>query len=135
MNKVVISGNLCREHDIKISQSGKDKILRNTIASKRNFKNKNGQYESDFINFVVIGKGADFLDAYSSKGDKVLLEGSWRTGSYVNGSGNTIYTNELMVEHAELLSKPQRVEIQQEPVKEEKQDDNPFAFNSDDLPF
>lgn len=135
MNKVVVSGNLCREHDVKISQSGKDKIIRNTIASKRNFKNKDGQYDTDFINFVIIGKGADFLDQYASKGDKVLLEGSWRTGSYVSKSGNTIYTNELMVEHVEILSKPQRVELQQEPVNEPKNDDNPFNFNTDDLPF
>lgn len=132
MNKVMITGNLCRDNDVKVQQGGGGKVLRNTIASKRAYKNKEGSYDSDFINFVVFGQLAELLEFYTSKGDKLLLEGRWRTGKYQNQAGYTVYTNDLEVEKAEFLSTKTRKVEQTETAEESN--NNPFV-DSDDLPF
>lgn len=133
MNKVIITGNLCRNNDVKVTKDMSSKVLKNTVASKRNYKNKNGEYESDFINFTAFKQAAEFMEMYTSKGDKVLIEGRWETGSYQNEYGSTVYTNELKVERVELLSS-KTSKVEQKPVKE--QEDNPFNINPDEeLPF
>lgn len=132
MNKVIITGNLCRDNDVKVTKDMSSKVLKNTVASKRSYKNKNGEYESDFINFTAFKQAAEFMEMYTSKGDKVLIEGRWETGSYQNEYGSTVYTNELKVERVELLSS-KTSKVEQKPVKE--QEDNPFNINEDELPF
>lgn len=133
MNKVIITGNLCRNNDVKVTKDMSSKVLKNTVASKRNYKNKNGEYESDFINFTAFKQAAEFMEMYTSKGDKVLIEGRWETGSYQNEYGSTVYTNELKVERVELLSS-KTSKVEQKSVKE--QEDNPFNINPDEeLPF
>ena len=129
MNKVIIDGNLCRDNDVKVTKDMSSKVLKNTIASKRNYKNKNGKYDSDFINFTAFKQNAEFLEMYAGKGDKVLLEGHWKTGSYLNDYGNTVYTNDLEVERVELLS-TRTSKVEQKPTEE----DDPF-ITEDELPF
>lgn len=59
MNKVLLSGNLCKDVELKATQSGK-MVLKNTIAVRRNFKNENEEYDSDFINIVLFEKKQSF---------------------------------------------------------------------------
>ena len=53
MNKVILIGRLVRDPELKQTPSGTP-VLQNTIAVTRKFKNQQGEYESDFINFVAL---------------------------------------------------------------------------------
>ena len=57
MNAVHLLGRFTRDNDFK--EVGETNIFRNNIAVPRNFKNKDGERESDFIN-VVAFSFADF---------------------------------------------------------------------------
>lgn len=123
MNKVILTGNLCREIELKQTQGGKS-VLSNCVAVQRDYKNANGEYESDFINITVWGASADYLAKYGNKGDRVEIVGCWRVDTVeVNGQKQTY--NKCEVKEITVFSREK---------KEEKQS-NRFEEIDGDLPF
>ena len=106
MNRVVISGRFTKEHELRYNQSG-TAILSNTIASNRKFKNKNGEYEADFINVVLFNQQAKFTADYSKKGDMALVEGRLQTRTYDDKEGKKVYVTEVIADSVELLTPKQ----------------------------
>lgn len=122
MNKVILNGNLCKDVELRYT-SNNTAVVSNTIAVRNDFKNAKGEYESQFINFVVYRNNAEFLSKYAAKGSKVLLEGRLNNRSYDKQDGTKAYITEVVVERVELLgNKP--VETKQE---QPKQEEDPFA--------
>lgn len=101
MNKIILCGNICRE--IEVNHYNDRKVIRNSIAVRRDFKNKNGEYDSDFFNFSVWGVQAEYIEKYASKGDKIIICGKILNNNYEK-DGQTIYNNEIQVENVELLN-------------------------------
>lgn len=133
INKVILIGRLTKETEMKVTPNGTE-VLQNSIAVTRNYKNKEGNYDVDFINFVAYRVHAKLIADYFHKGDGIALTGSWTTRSYQNQNGQTINVNELTVDGVEFL--PTR---KQEPKPQQQED--PFANLQlgididDDLPF
>lgn len=94
-------GNICR--DIEVNHYNDRKVVKNTIAVRRDFKNKNGEYDSDFFTFNVWGNQAEFISNYAKKGDKIVIVGKLLNNNYER-DGQTIYSNDIQVESIELLS-------------------------------
>lgn len=88
-------------------------VVNNTIAVKRNYKNANNEYESDFINIKVFNKTAEYLANYAEKGSKVLLRGHIQTGSYEK-NGNKVYTTDIMVESINIVNTKSKVQNKKE---------------------
>lgn len=103
MNKVFIKGNLVKDVDLRITPS-ETAVARFVVATKRNVKNKDGNYDSDFISCVAFENNAEFISKYFSKGSPILLEGNIRTGSY-DRDGEKVYTTDVVVERAEFVQK------------------------------
>ena len=95
-NHVSLLGRLSRDPEIRGEGTGS--VARFTVAVQRNFKNKDGQYEADFISCVAFGKTAEHIDKYYKKGNPISLSGNIRTGSYKNKDGQTIYTTDVAVD-------------------------------------
>lgn len=94
-------GRLTRDPDIRYSQGEKaTAVARFSLAVDRKFK-QDGQPTADFINCLAFGKRAEFIEKYCRKGTKLVVEGSWQTGSYTNKDGNKVYTNECLIENCE----------------------------------
>ena len=111
MNKVILMGRLTRDAETRTgkNQDGSDTSYTNgTLAVDR--LPGNNEAGADFINFSVKGKMGENLVRFVKKGDQVLLEGSWRTGSYQNKDGVTVYTNTLMVSKVEFVGNKKATE-------------------------
>lgn len=93
-------GRLTRDPDIRYGGANNTAVARVTIAVDRRFK-QDGQPSADFINCLAFGKRAEFLEKYCHKGIKLVIEGSWQTGSYTNKDGNKVYTNECLIDNCE----------------------------------
>lgn len=106
MNKCIIKGNLVKDIDIRMTPS-ETKIGRFVVATKRNVKNKDGNYDSDFISCVAFDNNADFISKHFSKGSGILLEGNIRTGSYEK-DGEKVYTTDVVVERVEFVDKQEK---------------------------
>lgn len=100
MNLVIVKGRLTK--DIVVNTTGVKPVGKFTIAVNRDFKNKEGKYDADFINCVAFDKRAEVLSQYVKKGQEVLLKGNWRTGSY-DKDGVKVYTNELFVDSFDFI--------------------------------
>ena len=101
MNAVQLLGRFTRDNDFK--ELGGTSVFRNNIAVQRNFKNKDGERESDFINVVAFGKTAELLNQYFGKGQQVALEGRIQTRSYDNQQGQRVYVTEVVAESVQFL--------------------------------
>ena len=99
MNKAILVGNLAR--DVEASNN----VANFTIAVNRTFKNKDGEYDADFIRCVAFQKRAEILRDYTKKGSKIAVEGWIKTRSYENDAGDTRYVTEVEVDNVELLGK------------------------------
>ena len=103
MNKVILVGRLTKDPEIR--ESGGKKFAKFSVAVNRPFKNKNGEQEADFPHCAAFDKTAEFVGNYFKKGYMIGVEGRLQTGSYVNKDGNTVYTTDVMVEHAEFVER------------------------------
>lgn len=134
MNKVILSGNLCRDIELKYTASN-NAFLKNVIAVKNDFKTGE-EYLSEFINIVVWNHNAEYLNKYATKGSKILIEGRMTNRSYDKQDGTKGYITEVIVEKAELLRSPNNSDTQ---IDTQVPSQDPFSseieISDDDLPF
>ena len=96
MNKVLLVGNLVKDVEVRYT-TNESAVARFTIAINRETKNKDGNYDADYINCVSFGERAKALSEYLKKGTKVSVEGRIQTGSYEK-DGKKVYTTDIVVE-------------------------------------
>jgi single-strand DNA-binding protein len=139
VNKVIISGNLCRDVELRQTNGGKS-VVNNCVAVSRDRKEEDGSRKADFINIVVFGHSAEYLAKYSKKGDRVEIAGRWQVRTYETEKG-TQTANECVVESISAYSQtkndePKPVNDEQKPVNDERIGTKPAVWeNPDDLPF
>lgn len=92
MNSVQIAGRLTRDAELKYTQGGMA-VANFTVAVSR-YK-KGGEDTADFIRCVAFGKTAEIVAERTKKGNRVLVEGSIKTGKYEHKDGYTVYTTEI----------------------------------------
>lgn len=108
MNKVILRGNLVRDPEVKSNGNGEEYAYF-TIAVKRDRKNANGDYESDFLKCITFGNNANLMKTYFKKGSGILIEGRLRTGSYEK-DGERVYTTDIPVDRIEFIDKAEKKE-------------------------
>lgn len=103
MNKVIITGRLTADPELRQTPSG-IASCRFTVAVNRRFADKNtGERQADFITCVAWRQTAEFVSRYFNKGSMICVEGNLRTGSYQdrNHSDVTHYTTDVYVDNVE----------------------------------
>ena len=69
--------------DFEVRQVGKDYVSTSSIAIQRKYKNKEGNYDVDFIDIQVWGEGfATKMAPKYKKGNRVLVTGNLQTDRY-----------------------------------------------------
>lgn len=142
MNLVALTGRLVKDVEVKISANG-TAVFGNTLAVQREYKNAEGEYESDFVNIVAFSNTAKFLADYSKKGDKISVAGRIQTRNYDGQDGKKVYVTEVVADRVEILT-PKKEETKEE-VKPSNLSNDPFArfgeangtgiISDSDLPF
>ncbi|HEL2413237.1 TPA: single-stranded DNA-binding protein [Streptococcus suis] len=139
MNKVILSGRMTKDVEVR-STPNNVSVANGTIAVNRNFKNKNGEYETDFLDFIAYGKLVDILSNQSRKGILCEIVGRLQKRSYDNKDGKRVYVMEIICEEYTRLE-PLEARASNVSNMEQSQDygnTSPFvgqAFNDEDLPF
>lgn len=123
INNVVLVGRLTRAVDLRYTSNG-TAYASFTVAVERNFKNQNGEKETDFINCVMWRKPAENLANYTKKGSLIGVEGRIQTRNYENEQGQRVYVTEVLAERFSFLESA-------------KKDDNGILNNggTNTLPF
>lgn len=102
INNVSLTGRLTKDPELKHSQSGTP-FASATLAVERNYKNQQGERDSDFIRLSASGKRAETLANFFKKGDLLGVEGRIRTYSYDNQQGQKTYVTEVAVDSLSFL--------------------------------
>ena len=145
MNKVFIRGNLTRDVELRSTQNGKQ-IARFSVAVRRDMKNADGEYESDFLNCIAFGNQAEMINKYFHKGSGIIVLGHIQTGSYEKEDGTKVYTTDIVVENIEFDRKESKKEETKEEtdteIVQKAMSDDPYIamgeqiqIDNNDLPF
>lgn len=78
LNQTVLVGRLVRDPELFETENG-NKIANITLAVPRNYKNINGEYETDFIPCTLWKGIAENAVEYCHKGDLLGIKGSLKT--------------------------------------------------------
>ncbi len=140
MNKVILSGRLTKDPEVRYSQGDKSTaVARYTLAVQRTFKNSNGEQDADFISCVAFGKQGEFAEKYLKQGTKIIISGRIQTGSYTNKDGAKVYTTDVVIETQEFCEKKGSTTGGNDAVKPATRNDSfmniPDSVNDEELPF
>jgi single-strand DNA-binding protein len=137
MNVITLTGNATKDIDLKYTPNGKP-VGSGTIAVRRDFKNQQGEYETDFINLVILGKLSEVMANHIQKGDKFGVTGRLQIRKWEKDNGEKQYFTEVVVNGFDFPDKKKDKPAQKEQTRE---DNDPFKSNGqidisdDDLPF
>jgi single-strand DNA-binding protein len=131
MNVITLTGNATKDVELKYTPNGKG-VANGTIAVRRDFKNQQGEYETDFINFIALGGLSEVMANHIRKGDKFGITGRLQIRKW-DHDGKTSYFTEVIVNSFDFPDKKK----QDKPAQ--KKDADPFGnaaeINDDSLPF
>lgn len=86
MNSVILVGRITKDLEIKETENN-IKVANITIAVTRNYKNANGEYETDFIPCVLWNAIAENTAEYIKKGDIIGIKGRIQSNNILNEDG------------------------------------------------
>lgn len=102
MNKIMLVGRLSKDPELRSTSAGFN-TTNFSVAVSRNFKNKEGKYEADFLQCVAFRNQADFVSKYFKKGSLISVEGRVQTRNYDAQDGTKRYVTEVIVENVEFV--------------------------------
>lgn len=103
-NIVIMMGILVSDPEVFTKTENK-KYAKFTLAVRREYRNAEGNYESDFINVGVSDRLADVVGEMTHKGSKVEVIGSLRTSSYTDKNDIRRKAFEIRATRVQLLDK------------------------------
>ena len=104
VNKVILVGNLGKDPELRYTQTG-SAVANFSLATFEQWNDRDGkrQERTEWHNIVVWGKQAEHCGQYLSKGRQVFIEGSIRTRSYDDKTGNKRYITEIVAQRIQFL--------------------------------
>lgn len=124
MNKITLIGRMTKDIEIRYTQNQKE-VGNFDLAVNRNYKNSNGEYDTDFFKCIAWGNLAKTIHTYTSKGSQIAIEGRVENRTYQANDGTNRYVTEVVVEGMQLLdSKKNNTTNNQEEI-----------YSGEDLPF
>ena len=123
MNKCIITGNLTKAPEARVTSNGTS-VTTFTVAAQRRFKRD----ETDYINVVTWRGLADNCAKYLVKGQKVAVCGEIQTRSYEAQDGGRRYVTEIVADDVEFLNRPGGAQERESELGE-------LLTEDEDLPF
>jgi len=142
LNNVSLNGRITRDLELKYSGAG-TAILNFSIAVERDFKDKNGERKTDFINVTAFGKTAETISNFFNKGDGIVVTGRIQTSTYKDNNDKTVYVTDIIVNNFSFAQGTKMKNSGQgNNQNNQPQQNDPFESNNnvveiqdDDLPF
>ena len=110
INKVLISGNLTRDPEIRRTAGGTAVMSFGVAVDDRAKNQQTGEWEDypNFIDCTMFGARAESLSRYLSKGTKVSIEGKLRWSQWETQDGQKRSKLEVIVDEIEFMSRSEQ---------------------------
>lgn len=120
LNQVVLVGRIVKTPELRVTETGK-KTATVTLAVPRNYKNMNGEYDTDFLDCTLWTNIAENTTEYCQTGDMVGVKGRIQTRVIQNEDGSKKKKTEIVAEKVTFLAQsPNNKEMSEEKSKETK---------------
>ena len=105
INKVIISGNLTRDPELRQTASGKTVLGFGVAVNDRRKNQQTGEWEDypNFIDCTMFGNRAEGVSRFLSKGSKVCIEGKLRWSQWER-DGQKRSKIEVIVDEIEFMT-------------------------------
>ncbi len=130
MNEVILMGRLADAPQVRYTTSGKV-VCQIRLAVQRNFKNKDGNYDADFINVVIWGQAGERLGNTVAKGDRVMINGRIQVRSYEDKNKEKRWITEVVANNFEYIEPKNKPSVDMAAEFGEK---SGFSFD-EEIPF
>ena len=97
LNHIVMMGRLTKDPELR--QAGDTPVCTFRIACDRDYKNKAGEKETDFVDVVVWRKMGENVAKYFAKGRMAVVSGRLQIHPWTDQEGNKRYSTEIVAEH------------------------------------
>ena len=98
LNKIILMGRLTRDPELRRTESG-TAVCSFSIAVDRDFKSKNGEKETDFIDIVAWRATAEFVSKYFTKGRMAVVEGRLQIRDWTDKEGGKRRSAEVIADN------------------------------------
>lgn len=118
LNQVVLVGRIVKTPELRVTETGK-KTTTVTLAVPRNYKNMNGEYDTDFLDCTLWTNIAENTTEYCQTGDMVGVKGRIQTRIIHNEDGSRKKKTEIVAEKVTFLAQSPNNKEQPKEVKKE----------------
>lgn len=122
MNRVILSGRLTKDIDVRFTQTGKCVANFSLAVNKKDNVN--------FFNIVVWDKLAEICGNNLGKGSKVLIEGELSTRSYEDSSGTKKNVTEVVAYNVEFMGSKNDIQQQTQAPQQATMQQVPQHYNT-----
>lgn len=98
LNRITMTGRLTRDPELRTTQSNIS-VTSFSIANQRNYKNGNGERDTDFFDVVAWRATAEFVTKYFVKGSLVTVDGRLETRKFTDKEGNKRTVVEIIADN------------------------------------
>ena len=129
LNQVVLVGRIVKTPELKVTENGKN-TSKMTLAVPRNYKNIDGEYDTDFLDCTMWTSVAENTSEYCQTGDMVGVKGRLQTRVIQKEDGTKKKRTEIVAERVTFLAqassnkednqKNKKENKKSKPTKEEK---------------
>lgn len=98
LNKVFMQGRLVADPELRHTPNGVA-VASFRIAVDRDFKDKAGERQADFVNVITWRATAEFVSKFFSKGRMAIVEGKLQSRNYEDKDGNKRYALEVVADN------------------------------------
>ena len=103
MNQVLLVGRVAQDPELHLTENGKKKSDL-VLAVPRQFKNVDGEYETDFFDCILWTVIAESTNEYVKIGDVVGVKGRLQTGMIEREDGSKYKKVEIVAERVSFIS-------------------------------
>lgn len=103
VNQIVLVGRIARTPETKTSENGK-KYATLTLAVPRNYKNANGEYDTDFLDCTLWSSVAESTSEYCKTGDMIGVKGRIQSRIVESPDGLRRRKTEIVAERVTFLT-------------------------------
>ena len=123
INRIHLIGRLTADPEVKVF--GERSVCNFSMAVQRNYKNKDGERDTDFFKLEAWNKPGQIIKEFVFKGDLLAVEGSIKQDKWQDDDGNKRTTYKVNVTEFQLLPRTGKNNVEQLRNNEEE-DDTPF---------
>ncbi len=121
VNQIVLVGRIARAPETKVLENGR-KYATLTLAVPRNYKNVNGEYDTDFLDCTLWSSVAESTSEYCKTGDMIGVKGRVQSRIIETPEGQRRRKTEIVAERVTFLTSSPTRKKDNDPEEEKKEE-------------